>query len=159
MLVEGGAGVVLGEDAFEAPVVPFDGEHGVIEEFADAGLVGAGLELEPAGFARDPEDVFGLVFVGVFGVGAGVVAGAGFEAGAHFFEGVGDVFEEDEAEDDVFVLGGVHIIAEFIGGEPEFGFEADDGGVGLGFRGTRHRMFIRRGFRANGMAPGKWVDE
>ena len=141
VLVERGAGVVLGEDAFEAGVIAFDGEHGVIEEFADAGLVGAGLELEPTGFARDPEDVFGLVFVGVFGVGAGVVALASFEAGAHFFEGVGDVFEEDEAEDDVFVFGGVHVIAEFIGGEPEFGFEADDGGFGLfggGFRGTGH---------------------
>jgi hypothetical protein len=34
-------------------------------------------------------------------------------------EGVGDVLEEDQAEDDVLVLGGVHVIAELVGGGPQ----------------------------------------
>ena len=45
-----------------------------------------------------------------------------------FLEGVGDVFEEDEAEDDVLVFRRVHVVAQLIGGEPELGFEADGGG-------------------------------
>jgi hypothetical protein len=56
---------------------------------------------------------------------------AGEEFGAVFLEGVGDVFEEDEAEDDVLVFRRVHVVAEFVGGEPELGLETDGGG-GLG---------------------------
>ncbi len=52
------------------------------------------------------------------------------EEGAAFFEGVGGVVEEDEAEDDVFVFGGVRVGAAFVGGMPEVGFEADGGGCG-----------------------------
>jgi DhnA family fructose-bisphosphate aldolase class Ia len=40
LLVEAGAGVVLGEDAFESRVVALDGDHGVVHEFADGGLLG-----------------------------------------------------------------------------------------------------------------------
>jgi hypothetical protein len=43
-------------------------------------------------------------------------------------ERVGDVLEEDKAEDDVLVLGRVHVAAEFVRGEPELGFEAEVGG-------------------------------
>ncbi len=35
MLVEGGAGVVFREDAFEAGVVALDGDHGVVDDLAD----------------------------------------------------------------------------------------------------------------------------
>ena len=48
-----------------------------------------------------------------------------------FFEGVGDVFEEDEAEDDVLVFRRVHVVAQLVGGEPELGLEADGGGAGI----------------------------
>ena len=40
-------------------------------------------------------------------------------------EGVGDVLEEDEAEDDVLVLGRVHVGAELVGGLPELLLEAE----------------------------------
>jgi len=99
-----------------------------LDELADGGLFGVGLEEGPAGFFGDPEDVGREVFVTVFGIGTFEFAGVGGEEGAAFFEGVGDVFEEDEAEDDVFVFGGVHVGAEFVGGLPEGGFEADGGG-------------------------------
>jgi hypothetical protein len=45
-----------------------------------------------------------------------------------FLEGVGDVFQEDEAEDNVLVFRRVHVVAELVGGEPELGLEADGGG-------------------------------
>ena len=38
-----------------------------------------------------------------------------------FLDGVGDVFEEDEAEDDVLVFRRVHVVAELVGGKPELG--------------------------------------
>ncbi len=98
---------------------------------ADGGLLGAGLEVGPAGLGGHPEDVLGLVFVRVLGIGAGVVALAGDELGAVFLEGVGDVFEEDEAEDDVLVFRRVHVVAELVGGEPELGLEAEVGGLFL----------------------------
>ena len=49
-------------------------------------------------------------------------------------EGVGDVLEEDQAEDDVLVLGRVHVVAQRVGGGPELGLEAEVGGgvVALG---------------------------
>ncbi len=55
-------------------------------------------------------------------------------------EGVGDVLEEDEAEDDVLVLRSVHVAAELVGGEPELGFETERGGGrgGGGGTGTSH---------------------
>ena len=92
------------------------------------GLLGAGLEVGPAGFLRHPEDVLGFVFVGVFGIRAGVVAFASDELGVVLLEGVGDVFEEDEAEDDVLVFRRVHVVAQLVGGEPELGLEAEVGG-------------------------------
>ena len=51
-----------------------------------------------------------------------------------FLEGVGDVFEEDDAEDDVLVFRRVHVVAQLVSGEPELGLEADGGG-GLGGAG------------------------
>ncbi len=92
------------------------------------GLLGAGSGgSDQRASVRHPEDVLGLVFVGVFGIGACVVAFAGDELGAHFLEGVGDVFEEDEAEDDVLVFRRVHVVAQLVGGEPELGLEAEIG--------------------------------
>jgi hypothetical protein len=49
----------------------------------------------------------------------------GFELGVLCFEGVGDVLEEDQAEDDVLVLGRVHVVAQAIGHLPELGFKAE----------------------------------
>ena len=48
-----------------------------------------------------------------------------FTAGVFFLEGVGDVFEEDQPEDDMLVFGGIQVAAEFIRGGPEGGFEAE----------------------------------
>ena len=132
LLVEAGAGVVLGQNALEAGVVALDGDHGVIHDLADGGLLGAVLQVAPAGGGGHPEDILGLVLVLVLGVGTFVVALAGHELGAVFLEGVGDVLEEDETEDNVLVLRRVHVVAELVGSEPELGLEPEvGGGVGV----------------------------
>jgi len=46
-------------------------------------------------------------------------------------EGVGDVLEEQQAERDVLVLGGVHAAAQGVGHLPELGFVADGGGCAI----------------------------
>ena len=59
-----------------------------------------------------------------------------------FLEGVGDVFQEDEPEDDALILGRVHVVPQLVGSEPELGLEADGGGggacVGVLFFGAGH---------------------
>ena len=65
---------------------------------------------------------------------------AGEELGVVFLEGVGDVFEEDQAEDDVLVFRRVHVVAKLVGHQPELLFKADGGG-GVAFGssfGTGH---------------------
>ena len=64
------AGVFLGQDAFERRVIALDGHHGIIKELADERVLGAALQVRPAGFGRHPEDVVGRVFVAVFCVRA-----------------------------------------------------------------------------------------
>jgi hypothetical protein len=79
-----------------------DGEHGIVNGFANGGLLCFGFQLGPAGFLRDPEGVGGAVFIRVFRISsAGTV---GFEFGVLRLEGIRNVFEEDQAEDDVLVL-------------------------------------------------------
>jgi hypothetical protein len=75
---------------------------------------------------RDPEDVGGAVLVRVFRIGAGFLLS--LELGVFGFEGVGDVLEEDQAEDDMLVLGCVHVVAQRVGGFPELGFVTEGGG-------------------------------
>jgi hypothetical protein len=100
LLVEAGAGVVLGQDALEARVVALDGHHGVVHQLADVGLLRVGLQvgLQRARL-RHPEDVLGLVFVRVFGVRALVVALTRLvmSLARCLLEAVGDVLEEDQA--------------------------------------------------------------
>ena len=86
-----------------------------------SGVFGLALQVAPAGVGRHEEDVFGAVFVAVFGVGAHVCFAD--QLGVQALEGVGDVAQEDQAEDDVFVFGGVDVFAQFVGRFPELGFE------------------------------------
>jgi hypothetical protein len=76
-----------------------------------------------------------------------------------FVEAVGDVFEENEAEDDVLVFRRVHVVAELVGGEPELGLEAEVGGgvfgSGLGFGGAGHER-LSGIFRVNGCYQSAW---
>jgi hypothetical protein len=40
-------------------------------------------------------------------------------------EGIGNVFEEDQAEDDVLVFRRVYVVADRVGVGPELGFESE----------------------------------
>jgi hypothetical protein len=98
----------------------------VVDELADGGLLRLGLEVRPAHLGRHPEDVERAILVRVLGVGAPVLLG--LKLGVLCFESIEDVLQEDEAEDDVFILGGVHAAAEGIGHPPQLSLIADGGG-------------------------------
>ena len=70
-----------------------DRQHGVIDQLADGGLPGAGLQMGPSGLFRHPEDVFIQVFIGVFGRFK-VFGQQGRLLG---FKSNGDMFQEDQA--------------------------------------------------------------
>jgi hypothetical protein len=76
--------------------------HGVVHDLADGGLLRLCLQVRPARLGRDPEDALGAVLVGVFGVGA--LGRLGEKLRVAFLEGIGNVLEEDETEDDVLVF-------------------------------------------------------
>ena len=81
--VDAAAGVIARELVFEGRVVVLDGEDGVIDE---GGNIGAGrtvLEVCPASLGRNPEDIFGGVFVAVFEERFDLIGGdaVGFELG------------------------------------------------------------------------------
>jgi hypothetical protein len=130
--------------ALERRVVALDAGHRLVHELADGGLLGLRLQVLPTRPGRDPEDVVGAVLVGILGVGA--LRAFGLELPVLFIEGVGDVLEEDEAEDDVLVLGGVHRAAQRVGHSPELGFEAQAcpgprSGIGGGVTSFCRRLY------------------
>jgi hypothetical protein len=52
---------------------------------------------------------------------------AGGEFDAHFLERIGNIFEKNQAKNDVFVFPRVHVFAELIGSEPQLGLETETG--------------------------------
>ena len=77
------------------------------------------------GFLGHPKNIRGEVFVLVLGIRPDEVATPCNELGVVLIEAVGDVFEEDESEDDVLVLRRVHVVAQLIGGEPELSLKTN----------------------------------
>ena len=104
------AAVVLGQDALQGRVDGFDSVHRLVDQAADAGLLGAGLKMRPARILRHPEDVFGQVFVlvlGPFRVSGQKVPALGLEA-------VRDVLEEDQTKGNVLVVRRLHVAAQLV---------------------------------------------
>ena len=124
-LVELGAGERLREDTLQARVLLLDCEHGAVDDLADLGRVGGVRDAFPAGFRRHEKDV--LLRVGVRILLEPLALR--HKLVAPRVEPVGEVFQEDEAEDDVFVLGGVQIAAQDAGGVPYLFLESDRGCV------------------------------
>src|SRR5690606_5823903 len=77
----------------------------------------------PSSFGRHPENVLGPVLVRVLRVSA--LSLLSLVAGMMFLKGVGDVLQEDEAENNVLVLGRVHRSAQGVTHLPELRFIAD----------------------------------
>ena len=90
----------------------------------------------PACRCGHPKDTFRRVFVAVFGVGAWTLIE---DFRMALGEAVRDVLQEDEAQHDMLVVGGVQVAAQLVGGGPEFGFEALAGVFGLGLLGWSAR--------------------
>ena len=126
-LIQRRARVVLGQDVLEGRVVALDGGHGVVHGPPYSWLTRLRLEPWPSRLGRHPEDALGTVLVGVFGVGA--VDDLLLQLRVGLLEGIGDVLEEDQAEDDVLVLGGVHAAPEGVGHLPQLGPVVRDGTV------------------------------
>ena len=120
--------------ALEARVRADEQVHRVVDELADVlvrlavlrrkalGVLG---EVRPTSGRGDPEDVVAGVLVDVVELTADLrlVPPVGEQLGldllATLVEGVGDVLEEDEPEDDVLVLRRVHRAAQLVGGLPQ----------------------------------------
>lgn len=108
----------VGESVGELWVGVYDGVYCFVDECVDGvfcfGVFGIFGEIFLVGCGGDLEYVVVGVFVGVVDecVDLFSVVVVGFEFGVDgsvvFIEGVRDVFEEYEVEDDVFVLGGVY---------------------------------------------------
>ena len=137
----------LRQHAGQGRVGLHDRVHRVVDQLADARALGLDRQRVPAGAFGNPEDAVAGVLVLVVEellnavrrhlvgeeLGADLVAALG--------EGVGDVLEEDQAEDEVLVLGGVHGAAELVGRAPE---DRVQFGCGLGARQRRLvRLFAR----------------
>ena len=54
------------------------------------------------------------------------------QCGSLGLEGVGDVFEEDQPECDMLVVGRLHVAAQLVRRRPELGFEAESGTIPVG---------------------------
>ena len=125
------AGEVLGEHSPQGRVLDLDSVHGSVDELPDLGLLGIGLEVLPTGLRRHPEDPFCRVLVSGLQQLLCLVAGnavsfqVGSELRSALAEGVIDVLEEDEAQDDVLVLAGVHGPPELVRSLPEGVLEAE----------------------------------
>ena len=129
-LVQGGTCVVLGKHVLERRVVPLDGGHRVVHGPAYGGLLRLRLQPGPTGLRRHPEDALGAVLVRVFGVRA--VDDLLLQLGVGLLEGIGDVLQEDQTENDMLVLGGVHAAPQGVGHQPILGLVARGRAVGPG---------------------------
>jgi hypothetical protein len=145
------AGVVTRQLALEVRVVALDGEDGVVDQRRDVGARGLVLEVGPARLGRNPEDPLGGVLVAVFQQAFELRASdfVGFEFGLEFraagLERVGDVLQEEQAEDDVLVLGGVDLPAQGVGRLPE---DFGSGQVGVVCFTGRHQGSVLVSFVA-----------
>jgi len=115
VLVEAGAGVVFGSTPSRRGSSRSMATMASSTILPMVGCLALAWRWDQRAFGGHPEDVLGFVFVRVFRIGPRVVAFARHELGAVLLEGVGDVFQEDEPEDDVLILSSVHVVAEFVG--------------------------------------------
>ena len=137
-LVEGGAGVVLGQHAVERRVVALDGGHGVIHQLADRRLTSLPLQVRPSRLGAVPRRCSRQCTHPCLRRPLGPL---GEHRGVAFLEGIGDVLKEYQAEHDMLVLGGVHAPAKGVGHPPEVGPVVGGGAAG-GLRGCGHEAML-----------------
>ena len=100
--------------------------------------------MRPPGLPGNPEDVLREVLFWVLGIGQ-------FLREQHrplCLESIRNVFEEDEPQGDVLVVGGLHVAAELIGRRPELRLEAEIGAIVIRlFRHLVLTVLLLRGSR------------
>jgi hypothetical protein len=107
------------------------------------------LDPRPARRLGHPEDPLGAVLVAVLRVGT--VGGLLDQPRVQLLEGVGDVLEEHEAEDDVLVLASVHVVAQLVGGLEQGALEAEvAGSLGFGWNSLGGALGLDGGGRRFG---------
>ena len=161
-----GAGVALVENALELGVFDFNAGQRVIDALADVGLLGGGAQVFPAGAFRHPEDIDLAVVVAVlqlsdeqFGVAVmqeivvGRISKAPGQFGAAGGEGVGNVFDENQAEHEVLVFGSIHVGAQLVGRGPEGFLDVFEHGAGFVVEASRPALWIGAGQTANVASP------
>jgi hypothetical protein len=125
-----GARIALVEDALEPGVLDFDEGERIVDALADVRLLGGGAQRFPACGLGHPEHIDLAVVVAIFEffrdqlgrvevVIVGRVGKAPRQFGTPRGEGVRDVLDEDQPEDQVLVFGGVHVGAQLVGGRPQ----------------------------------------
>jgi hypothetical protein len=115
----------LGQGALQAFVVNLDRAHGVVDHDTDAGVLGVFRKGGPSGLLRNPEYVFGKVFVAVFRIREFL----GLQFVVHTGERNGDVTKEEQAKGEVFVFTGIHCAPHFVSGCKKGAFDAHDDGL------------------------------
>ena len=140
VLVQPGAGVILGQHAFEPDVVPLQRDHGIVHRLTDGRFLRLRLEVGPAGIGRHPENILRLVFIRILGIRPLIIPLPGQKLGPVLLKGIGDVFQEDQAEHDMLVLRRIHVVPQLVSGQPELRLEAEVsagvlGGLGGFFAG------------------------
>ena len=98
-------------------------------------MLGARLEVRPAGLLGHPEHVLGEVLVGILRRGRIL----GQQGCPLRLESVGDVPQEDQPEDDVLVVRGFEVLAQLVGGEEQLRLEAERRAVAIGLFGGGRR--------------------
>ena len=132
-LVKRRARVFLWQHVFERRVVALYRLHRVVHDASYGGLTRVVPQVRPSGFTRHPEYAVGAVLLRVFRVC--VFALYQFlKARMRLLEGIGDVLQEYEAENDVLVLGSVHTAAQRVRHAPEFGVVVGEVGGRFGRR-------------------------
>lgn len=100
-LVQLGPGKVLGQDVLEAAVLLLDSPHGVVDDLPDLRRVRSGGDCRPARILRHKEDALGDILVDVLLKSVPFVQ----QLLIPLLETVGDVFQKNEAKDDVLYSG------------------------------------------------------
>jgi hypothetical protein len=110
---------------FEGRVHLLDSNHRFVDQLADDGLLGAGLQVRPVGVGWYPDYVFGEVCVGVFCV----IRIFCQQRLTLQLEPIRDVLEEDQTKRDMLVIRGLHVATQLVGGLEQAGFNAEVGTV------------------------------
>ena len=123
--VELGTSKVFRQNVFQPLVFLFDGTHRIVNHRADFRRMGFGGNIAPPRTGRNKKDTFGGILVHIF-----LEAVAFFNKRLIFLiKTVGDIFEKNQPQHDIFIFGRVNIAAQHARRIPNLFFKADIGSI------------------------------